>query len=80
MAMKTTYHSKEVNMITQTDEFLDWCKQNPSFRARQAEDALGFGDVRKKISDLRKLGIVITDEWVETRKGRCKVYHYEGEA
>jgi len=65
-------------MKTQLDIFLDYCKHNRSFRARQAEADLGFGDARKKVSVLKKQDHIFSDEWVETKRGRCKVYHYEG--
>ena len=68
-------------MDTQMNQMIEFMELHHYFSALDVTRALGFGDVRKKISVLRKKGFVITDEWTTSSRGRrYKVYHYEGVA
>lgn len=68
-------------MEKQIDQLIKYMETHHYFSALDVTKALGFGDIRKKISVLRKKGFVITDEWTTSPRGRrYKVYHYEGVA
>lgn len=41
--------------------------------------ALGYGDPRSYIRDIREKGITVNDEWIEKGESRYKVYWIESE-
>lgn len=66
--------------LTQRRQILQYCKENGSITIREASDYFHMNSASKRISELRRLGYEVQDEWETNinssgKKKRYKRYY-----